>query len=449
MRGLASIVAGRRTKWLILVVWIIAAVVMSPLGSKLSDVTTDDTESFLPSNAESTEVVRTLDNQFPAKETALALVVYQNKDGLTPADFAKIRSDAEKIKAEPARIPLIRSQPPVLPDPAGPTSKLVSSNRQVAYAVYTFPTDFDHESDWGKAMRDITDSDTGDLNVYVTGDVGFNTDADEVFSNIDTKLLLATTILVLVLLGAIYRSVLVAISPLIVVFVAYQFATGLIYLFAKSGATVSSNSTGIIVVLMFGVGTDYCLLLVSRYREELRRLEDKHDAMQRAVRRAGPAILASGLTVTLAMLVLALAESGNTKSLGPVAAIGVFCSMIAGLTLLPTLLTIFGRQGLLAQAQHRGVRPGACGEGAHGPMAALRGPRPAPARSGPGGHRGSLPAGLAGSDRLQGRLLQHDLLQEVRGERGGLQGAERGLPGRDVVADDGPRRAAGRACYSG
>jgi len=345
LRGLASIVAGRRTKWAILVVWIVAAAAMSPLGSKLSDVTTDDTESFLPSNAESTEVVRTLDHQFPAKETALALVVYQNTDGLTPADFARIRSDAEKIKAEPGKIPLVRSQPPALPAPVGPTSKLVSANHQVAYAVYTLPTDFDHEFDWGKAMRDITGANTGDLNVYVTGDVGFNTDAHDVFSNIDTKLLLATTILVLVLLGAIYRSVLVAISPLIVVFFAYQFATGLIYLFAKSGATVSSNSTGIIVVLMFGVGTDYCLLLVSRYREELRRLEDKHDAMQRAVRRAGPAILASGLTVTLAMLVLALAESGNTKSLGPVAAIGVFCSMLGGLTLLPTLLTIFGRRG--------------------------------------------------------------------------------------------------------
>jgi RND superfamily putative drug exporter len=329
----------------VLVAWIVAAVVMSPLGSKLSDVTTDDTESFLPSNAESTEVVRTLDHQFPAKETALALVVYQNKDGLTPANFARIASDAEKIKAQPEKIPLVKSQPPVLPAPTGPSSKLVSANKQVAYAVYTFPTDFDHESDWGKAMRDITDSDTGDMNVYVTGDVGFQTDAEEVFSNIDTKLLLATTILVLVLLGAIYRSVLVAISPLIVVLLAYQFATGLIYLYAKSGATVSSNSTGILVVLMFGVGTDYCLLLVSRYREELRRFEDKHDAMQRAVRRAGPAILASGLTVTLAMLVLVFAESGNTKSLGPVAAISVFCAMLAGLTVLPALLTIFGRRG--------------------------------------------------------------------------------------------------------
>jgi putative drug exporter of the RND superfamily len=345
LRGLASIVAGRRSKWAILVIWIIAAVAMSPLGAKLSDVTTDDTESFLPSNAESTEVVRQLDHQFPARETALALVVYQHDSGLSPADKAKIAADAKAIEAEPGKIPLVKAQPPLVPFTPRAPPNLVSSNGSVAYAVYTVPTDFDKEHEWGKAIRDITDSGTGDMNVFVTGDVGFSTDANEVFSNIDTKLLLATVILVLVLLGAIYRSALVAISPLIVVLLAYQFATGLIYLFAKSGATVSSNSTGILVVLMFGVGTDYSLLLVSRYREELRRIEDKHDAMQRAVRRAGPAIFASGLTVILAMLVLALAESGNTKSLGPVAAISVFCAMLAGLTLLPTLLTIFGRRG--------------------------------------------------------------------------------------------------------
>src|SRR5215213_5825371 len=93
------------------------------------------------------------------------------------------------------------------------------------------------------------------------------------------------------------------------------------------------------------LGTDYCLLLTSRYREELRRIEDKHEAMARAVRRAGPAILASGLTVALAMLVLALADNKGTSSLGPVFAIGVACALVAGLTLLPALLTIFGRPG--------------------------------------------------------------------------------------------------------
>jgi RND superfamily putative drug exporter len=183
------------------------------------------------------------------------------------------------------------------------------------------------------------------MQVYVTGGVGFAVDAHDVFSNIDTKLLLATVLLVLVLLGAIYRSVLVALTPLIVVFFAYTVTQALVYALAKSGATVSSNSTSILIVLMFGVGTDYCLLLVSRYREELRSIENKHEAMARAVRRAGPAILASGLTVTLAMLTLTLADNKNTSSLGPVAAISVFTAMVAGLTLLPALLTIFGRRG--------------------------------------------------------------------------------------------------------
>ena len=136
------------------------------------------------------------------------------------------------------------------------------------------------------------------------------------FSSLDAKLLIATVLLVLVLLGAIYRSVMVAITPLIVVFFAYTIAQGFIYLYAKSGATVSSNSTGILVVLMFGVGTDYCLLLVSRYREELRRIEDKHEAMARSVRRAGPAILASGLTVSLAMLTLRSRTPGTRRRSG-------------------------------------------------------------------------------------------------------------------------------------
>ena len=183
------------------------------------------------------------------------------------------------------------------------------------------------------------------MEIKLTGDLGFSTDASDVFSDIDTKLLLATVLLVLVLLGAIYRSVLVALTPLIVVFFAYTIAQGFIYLLAKSGATVSSNSTSILIVLMFGVGTDYCLLLVSRLREELRRTEDKHAAMQQAMSRSGPAILASGLTVTLAMLVLVFADSRNTSTLGPVAAIGVASALLAGLTLLPSLLTIFGRRG--------------------------------------------------------------------------------------------------------
>jgi RND superfamily putative drug exporter len=341
---LASIASGRRSKWAVVVAWVIALAVMMPLGSKLADETQDDTASFLPESAESTEVVNLLDERFAAGETTQGLIVYERDGGLNANDRAKIRDDATGVEIAGDDVDL--TEDPVIPFEPGSPPELVSPDGSVAYTVLTTPTNFEDQGDWGKNVRDIVDEEPVEgLNTYVTGDLGFSADAEEVFGEIDTKLLTATVILVLVLLGAIYRAVLVALTPLLVVFFAYSVATGFIYLLAKGGATVSSNSTSILIVLLFGVGTDYCLLLVSRYREELRRLEDKHDAMNQALSRSGPAILASGMTVSLAMLVLALADAQNTATLGPVAAIGVACVMIAGLTLLPALLTIFGRNG--------------------------------------------------------------------------------------------------------
>jgi putative drug exporter of the RND superfamily len=258
LRRLASVVTGRRGKWLVLAIWLIVVFALFPVGSKLSDVTTDDTESFLPASAESTEVVRRLDQDFPQGETDTAIVVYKRSGGLTAADKQKIAADAQAIQtAGKDKINVV--QPPEVPFATGSSLQLVSKNGEVATAIYTTPTDFEKEADWGQAIRDITDTDTGGMQVFVTGGVGFATDAQDVFSNIDTKLLLATVLLVLVLLGAIYRSVLVALSPLIVVFFAYTVTQALVYALAKSGATVSSNSTSILIVLMFGVGTDYCL----------------------------------------------------------------------------------------------------------------------------------------------------------------------------------------------
>jgi RND superfamily putative drug exporter len=345
LRRVASVATGRRTKWLVLVIWIVAFAVMSPLGAKLGDETQDDTVSFLPESAESTEVVRVLDDRFEAGETTQGILVYQDKGGLDAADQQKILDDAELIQiAGQDEIPL--TEDPQIPFTPGAPPGLVSENGQVATTILTVPTDFEESGDWGKSVRDIVEEEPSDgTKVLLTGDLGFGADAEEVFGELDTTLLAATVILVLVLLGAIYRAVLVALTPLIVVFFAYTIAQGFIYLLAKGGATVSSNSTSILIVLLFGVGTDYCLLLVSRYREELHRLEDKHDAMAHALRRSGPAILASGLTVTLAMLVLTVADSRNTSTLGPVAAIGVACAFVAGLSLLPALLTIFGRTG--------------------------------------------------------------------------------------------------------
>ncbi|MCW3014018.1 MAG: hypothetical protein JWO02_1110 [Solirubrobacterales bacterium] len=340
MSRLAAIVAGRRTKWLVIAAWIVAVIVLAPLGGKLGDVTTDDTESFLPKGAESTQVQRLLKDRFPDKETSNGLIVYRRLGGLTAADRAAIVRDARRVdRAIPVR------SPAVVPFTRGAPPDLVAPGGDVAYTIVTVPTDFKKLADWGKEARRVVGDGRGGLEVYVTGDLGLQADFEEVFGSLDAKLLAATIALVLVLLGLIYRAPLIAVIPIVVVGLAYSAASGFIYLYAKSGESVNSNSTAILIVLMFGVGTDYCLLLVSRYREELHRVPDKHEAMQRALARAGPALLASGCTVIAAMLVLLLARTGSTKSLGPVAAMGVASALLAGLTLLPALLTVAGRRG--------------------------------------------------------------------------------------------------------
>jgi putative drug exporter of the RND superfamily len=344
MRAFAGFVSSRRGKWAVLAIWIIVFAALMPLGSKLSDETQDDTTSFLPSSAESTEVVKTLDEDFASGETVQSTIVYHRDGGLTAADKQTIVAQAKELDALPdSELPLTR--PAMAAFANGSSAGQVSPDRSLAYTVLTTRTNYDEEADWGKTVRDLTGDEADGMEILLTGELGFQADSEEVFGDLDTNLLIVTVLLVLVLLGAIYRAVLVALTPLIVVFFAYTAATAFVYLYAKSGATVSSNGTTILVVLMFGVGTDYCLLLVSRYREELRRIEDKHAAMARALRRTGPTILASGLTVSLAMLTLALADARLTATLGPVAAIGVACGMVAGLTLLPALLTIFGRRG--------------------------------------------------------------------------------------------------------
>jgi putative drug exporter of the RND superfamily len=340
MSVLASFVCGRRTKWVVIALWVVAVIALSPLGAKLADATSDETASFLPAEAESTQVQELLRDRFPGGETTIGLIVYQRDGGLNEADRARIAADAAAVDeaisvTRPAQVPFSDDAPPGLVSPDG----------DAAYTVVTVPLDFDNVADWGRESREVIGPSADGLDVYVTGDLGLWADFEEVFGELDAKLLIATVLLVLILLGAIYRAPLIAIIPIVVVGLAYQIASGFIYLYAEAGNTVNSNATSILVVLMFGVGTDYCLLLVSRYREELHRIEDKHEAMARALRRAGPAVLASGCTVIAAMLVLLLADTGSTNALGPVSAIGVAAVLLAGLTLLPALLTAAGRRG--------------------------------------------------------------------------------------------------------
>ena len=332
MRKVGDIVSGRRSKWVVAVVWLLLAFGLSGPSGMLADETDDSTESFLPRSAESKEALEIIERKFPGGDTENAIVVYHRDGGLTPADRKQIEENTEALQG----LETATDAPP---------ETQFSPDRSAAFTTVLFEGgDQEALADAGEEASEAL-GETKGLDVYLSGSLGFSNDSAEVFEGLDTTLIIATATLVLVLLLLIYRAPLIAITPLVVVLFSYLTATAIAYFMAKGGLHVDSQGTSILAVLMFGAGTDYCLLLVSRYREELRRQEDKHLAMARAVRRAGPAILASGLTVVGALLVMLTADLGSTRSLGPIAAIGVFTVMIGSLTLLPALLTIFGRNG--------------------------------------------------------------------------------------------------------
>jgi RND superfamily putative drug exporter len=184
----------------------------------------------------------------------------------------------------------------------------------------------------------------GMLQVAVGGPAGSAGDALDAFSSIDGKLLVVTVAVVAVILLLVYRSPLLWLLPLVSVLFAAAWSQGFAYLLAEHGFVVNGMTVGILTVLVFGAGTDYALRLLARYREELRRHDDTHRAMAVALRRSGPAIVTSGLTVILALLCLGLARLNDIAALGPACAAGIACALVAQLAVLPALLLAAGRR---------------------------------------------------------------------------------------------------------
>jgi RND superfamily putative drug exporter len=332
---LVSIPSGRRTKWAVLVFWLLAFAVAGSFAGKLNSAQKNDSSAWLPKNAESTKVVD-LAKKFTPSETFPAVVVYDRGGGdVTAADQAKARADATKF----AGVKRVLGDQIIQVPPQGSPA--------VLQTIVPIKVGKNGWNDLGPAVKKIradAKSGTNGLRVHVTGPSGYAADFNNVFQGFDSTLLFITAIIVVAILLVTYRSPVLWILPLLCVFVALTVAQAVIYLLARhAGLTVNGQSAFILTVLVFGSGTDYALLLIARYREELHRHEDRHEAMAVALHRAGPAIAASGTTVILSLLCLLVAELNSTKSLGPVMAIGVSIGLLAMLSLLPALLVIFGR----------------------------------------------------------------------------------------------------------
>ena len=327
-------ICGRRTKFIVLGIWVVILVLAGGVATKLMSVEKNNAVSFLPPAAQSTKV-QDLAGRFATGQSQLATVVYSRPSGLTAADTATIEADRAAIDAHPDRAAGQR--------PAQAT--VTSSDGTTAYfsVPLSSTVDIDPTTDAVDHIRAVVGEGSGGLDVKVTGQAASLVDQVSAFKGLDGTLLIAAGILVAILLLIIYRSPYLWLLPLAAVGFAYQAAEALIYELARHGLTVNGQSGGILTVLIFGVGTDYALLIVARYREELERYEDRHDAMAAALRRVAPTILASGGTVSLSLLCLLTASLNSNKGLGPVCAIGVVVVVVAMLTALPMLLLIVGR----------------------------------------------------------------------------------------------------------
>ncbi len=334
IRNVAAWPRGRRAKWVVLAGWLLITMTLTgPLAGKLAGVQKNDAARWLPSQAEATQA-DALQERFQGTDVTAAVVVYERTTGITPADRAKAAADTRAL----AGVNGVTGQV------VGPIASPDGQALQTGVPLEMGPDGWSKVSGRVAAISRIARSGDAGLVVRIAGPASFAADSARAFQGIDHTLLFATVAVVVIILLLAYRSPLLWLLPVMSAGVALTSAQAVIYLLARSGAVVvNGESAGILTVLVFGVGTDYALLLVARYKEELRKHADRHQAMAVAMRRAGPAIAASAATVAVSLLCLQFAQMNSTRGLGPVAAIGVGVALLVMITLLPALLVIFGR----------------------------------------------------------------------------------------------------------
>ncbi|MFI9543069.1 MMPL family transporter [Streptomyces sp. NPDC052016] len=322
----------RAIPWVVLALWVGVLAIASPFAAKLADVQHDRVTDYLPANADSTRAAE-LQEQLPGGETTELVLVYHRDGGLTAADRATAREQVTRVAGEH----VLTGTPRGIPSEDGTTLMYpVASNEP--------GTDEEKRDAFVDAVRDVAHGEGG-LTVQVGGTGALTTDAAKVYESLGGPLLYTTVAVVAVLLILIYRSPVLWLVPLAVAGVADYLSMGVAYgLNQAFGTTVSGQSSGIMTILVFGAGTDYALLLVSRYREELRRIERPYDAMRAALRGCGPAVLASSGTVAAGLLCLLAADLNSNRGMGPLGTVGVLCALVAMLTLLPAVLVLLGRR---------------------------------------------------------------------------------------------------------
>ncbi len=336
MFGALGRLASRRPWWII-ASWIVVTVLLVLFAPSV-DSTTDQAD-FLPDKYESIKAANLVTEAFPQQQDAGATIVFDRSDGkkLTDADVAKVGTVVKGLD-----LPKVFT---------GAEDTQVSPTKQVAIVNLTLdpdvtgqdPDDYNQVKDLRDDLADATKG--TDLRAQTTGNLPQTYDQAQSGSSAEAIVGIATVVLILVLLGIIFRSVLIALMPILAVgFILSPVSSALINIAAKLFDLQKDDSTTVIlIVVLFGIGTDYILFFLFRYRERMREGEEHRAAVAHALERAGEAIASAGAAVFVAFMTLVLSSLGIFRSIGPSLAIAVAVTLVAALTLFPALVTVLGR----------------------------------------------------------------------------------------------------------
>ncbi len=335
-----------RRPWFVIAAWVVLAIAVVSLAPALQ--TTQEESEFLPDHYESVQAAKIQEENFPGATTPAALIVFEREDGqaLSQDDRAEVDRIAGDLGPELGAKTFVQQVVTVSPD----GNANVSEDGRVQVGIVGLAdgaTGYDPQAfDDAKAMRaDIADLTEGtDLKVTTTGSVPQGLDSQESGDRALAIVGIATIVLIVGLLAIIFRSVIICLMPVVVVTIVSFVATGLIG-WANEAFDLKADSSiqTILVVVLYGIGTDYILFFLFRYRERLREGEDTRASVVHALERAGEAIASAGGAVIVAFLALLLSSLGIFKAIGPALAIAVAVTLLAALTLVPAVVTVLGR----------------------------------------------------------------------------------------------------------
>ncbi|ASK60744.1 hypothetical protein CFK37_00235 [Virgibacillus phasianinus] len=354
LRKWGKTVAGSKSRFATLIIWILVIGILSSIWPQVNSEETAST-NLLPDDAMSVQASKLMEEQFPTDTGVPLLMVWYRDGGLTESDYQAVQSVYQKLQQEPL------DKQSLVPDFGNIPVKALQKSASSDGAALTTPVFFEKGTSTDTLQQSLdalkkrvttvaADNpfngkiSSNGLHVRFTGPVGIQTDATELFSQADITLLVTTVLLVLVLLIVLYRSPILAVVPLISVGIAYGLISPLLGFMASQGwIEVDAQAISIMTVLLFGAGTDYCLFLISRYRDELQLEANKYTALQKAIAHSGSAIMMSAATTVLGLLTLSLAQYASYDRFAVPFSLAIFMMGIAVLTFLPSILAMLGR----------------------------------------------------------------------------------------------------------